>query len=55
MPYRVSRQLWAPGLLLFANLICLGRAQRLVLQEAVIHSVYSFFNETIFIVYECWA
>lgn len=55
MPSRVSRQLWALGLLLFANLICLGRARRLVLQEAVIHSVYSFFNETVSIVYECQA
>lgn len=42
------------GWLLFDNLLSLGRAQKLGLQEAMIHSVYSLFNETISIVYECW-
>lgn len=42
-----------PGWLIFASLLRLGRAQRLGLQEAVIHSVYNFFfNETISIVCE---
>jgi len=42
------------GWLLFANLVSLGRPQRLGLQEAMIHSAYRFFNETISIVCERW-
>lgn len=52
--HKANRRLRATGWLLFANLISLGRAQRLGLQEAVIHSVYGFLNKTISIVYECW-
>ena len=54
MLHKASRRLRVTGWLLFAKVISLGRAQRLGLQEAMIHSVYSFFNETISIVYECW-
>ena len=54
MLHNANRRLQATGWLLFANLISLGRAQRLGLQEVVIHSVYSFFNKIISIVYEYW-
>lgn len=48
MPLRARTQLQVPGWLLFASLLLLGRAQRLGLQEAVIHSVYNFFLMRLF-------
>lgn len=54
MLQKANRRLRETGWLLLANLISLGKAHRRGLQEAVIHSVYSFFNKTISIVCEHW-